>query len=31
MATLNHLDGDDAVDPRLHRVTPLPGERRDAP
>lgn len=29
MATLNHLD-DDTVDPRLHRVTPRPGERGSA-
>ena len=30
VATLNHLDGDDAVDPdpRLHRLTPPPGDRR---
>ena len=27
-ATLDHLDGDDAADPRLHQVTPRPGERR---
>lgn len=26
MATLEHLDGDDAADPRLHRMTPPPGE-----
>ena len=30
MGTLNHLDGDDRTDPRLHRVTPPPGERRSA-
>ena len=30
MATLNHLDGDDEIDPRLHRVTPPPDENRDA-
>lgn len=30
MATLYHLDRDDPADPRLHRVTPPPGERRDA-
>ena len=30
MATLNQLDGDD-TDPRLHRVTPPPGEQRSAP
>ena len=27
-ATLDHLDGDDAADPRLHRLTMPPGERR---
>lgn len=26
MATLEHLDGDDAADPRLHRMTPPSGE-----
>ncbi len=30
MATLNHLDGDDAADPRRHRVTPPAGERGSA-
>ena len=30
MATLDHLDGDDEIDPRLHRVTPPPDENRDA-
>ena len=30
MATLNHLDGDDTADPRLHRVTPPPSERGSA-
>ena len=28
MATLHHLDGDAAADPRLHRVTPSPGGER---
>ena len=31
MATLSHLDGDAPAEPRLHRVTPPPGERKDAP
>ena len=31
MATLNHLDGDASANPRLHRVTPPPSDRRDAP
>ena len=30
MATLNRLDGDDAADPRLHRVVPPPDERGTA-
>ena len=30
MGTLNHLDGDDGADPRLHRVTPPPDERGSA-
>ena len=30
VATLNHLDRDDAADPRLNRVTPPAGERGDA-
>ena len=30
MATLDHLEGNDTADPRLHRVTPPPSERADA-
>lgn len=29
MATLDHLEGNDTADPRLHRVTSPPSERAD--
>ena len=30
MASMDQVDGDDSADPRLHRLTPPPGQQRRA-